>query len=591
MKLFTRANALTTKQTIGYYMAEMKKERKSVIATLVFIPLSDIGYSVGMPLLISIIVQNIVQKQYNTLPALFVAMLVTGAGVILTNYFGYLALFTHEERVMTRLTRMVIGRLLAHGNGFFANQKIGSLSGNVTNFVKGYMAVFDRVMMDASPIIVSVLFSLIIISIMAPFALVPAIVLTVAIVWQALRSLSERAVIRDQRKLLQSHHLGSIADTLTNHALVRMFARSSYEKRRIVAERKSIERLTFKEIAIMQKGSIYRMSMLFVFQTALLVTCAYMAYNGWLSIAALVFIVTYIGRLANSMFGINSIIRGLEQAFLDAASLTEVLGKPYEVTDAPNARQITVHQGTIKISGVTYKYKESGAVAVFNNLDLTIPAGQRVGIVGKSGGGKTTLTNMLLRNMDPDSGVIEIDGQDIATVTQDSLRESIAYVPQDPAMFHRSLRDNIAYGKPGASQEQIEQAAKHANALDFINQTTEGLDTIVGERGVKLSGGQRQRVAIARAFLKDAPILILDEATSALDSESEHLVQQSLETLMRGRTCLVVAHRLSTISKLDRIIVLENGEIIEDGTHEELLTNDNLYAKLWKRQSGGFIEE
>ena len=590
MKLFTRADAQTTRQTIRYYLAETKKERKSVITTLIFIPLSDIGYSVGMPLLISLIVQEIVQQKFASLPALFITMLITGVGIIATNYIGYLALFTHEERVMTRLTRMVIGKLLAHGNGFFANQKIGSLSGNVTNFVKGYMVVFDRIMMDASPIILSVLLSLFIIAIIAPFALIPAILLTVAIVWQSLRSLGQRAVIRDKRKVLQSHHLGSIADTLTNHALVRMFARSTFEKRRIVSERKSIERLTFEEIAIMQKGSIYRMSTLFVFQTALLITCAYMAYNGWLSVAALVFIVTYIGRLANSMFGINSVIRGLEQAFLDAASLTEILNIPHEITDAPHAKNIIVQHGTITISDVSYQYKESGATTVFNTLNLTIPAGQRVGIVGKSGSGKTTLTNILLRNMDPDTGTIAIDGQNIATVTQDSLRESIAYVPQDPVMFHRSLRENIAYGKLSASNEQIELAAQHANALDFINQTPHGLDTIVGERGVKLSGGQRQRVAIARAFLKDSPILILDEATSALDSESEHLIQQSLETLMRGRTSIVVAHRLSTISKLDRIIVLEKGRIVEDGSHEELIANNGLYSKLWKRQSGGFIE-
>lgn len=193
--------------------------------------------------------------------------------------------------------------------------------------------------------------------------------------------------------------------------------------------------------------------------------------------------------------------------------------------------------------------------------------------------------------MDIQSGKICIDSQDIASVTQDSLREAIAYVPQDPFLFHRTLRENIAYGKADATDEQILAAAEKAYAMEFINKLPDGIDTIVGERGVKLSGGQRQRVAIARAFLKDAPILVLDEATSALDSESEHLIQKSLEELMQGRTSLVVAHRLSTISKLDRIIVMDAGEVIEDGTHDELLQNDNLYSKLWKRQSGGFIEE
>jgi len=227
---------------------------------------------------------------------------------------------------------------------------------------------------------------------------------------------------------------------------------------------------------------------------------------------------------------------------------------------------------------------------IFNDFNLQIKAGQRVGVVGRSGSGKTSLTRILLRFSDVDHGEVLIDNQDITKVSQESLHKSIAYVPQESSLFHRSIRDNIAYGKPNATEAEIIKSAKEANAWEFIAKLPEGLDTMVGERGVKLSGGQRQRIAIARAILKNSPILVLDEATSALDSESEKLIQDSLDNLMKNRTSLVIAHRLSTIAKLDRIIVLDQGQIVEDGTHDQLINQKGIYAKLWQHQSGGFIE-
>jgi len=236
-------------------------------------------------------------------------------------------------------------------------------------------------------------------------------------------------------------------------------------------------------------------------------------------------------------------------------------------------------------------FAHAGGLPLFTGLDLAVPSGTKLGLVGRSGGGKTTLTRLLLRMMDVSDGRILIGGQDITRLRQSDLRSLIAYVPQDPAMFHRTLRDNIAFARPDATDAEIRQAAQAAHVTEFADALPDGFGTMVGERGVKLSGGQRQRVALARAILRDAPILLLDEATSALDSESETLVQQALWRLMEGRTALVVAHRLSTVARMDQLVVLDRGEIAEKGTHQELLRRGGTYARLWQHQSGGFLDE
>ena len=287
----------------------------------------------------------------------------------------------------------------------------------------------------------------------------------------------------------------------------------------------------------------------------------------------------------------NSMMQRINRALGDATEMTRVLDEPTLVADDADAKPLEVTDGRIDFEGLRFRYPDAPQDDyVFEDLNLHIPAGQRVGLVGRSGSGKTTLTKLLLRLDDVQEGRVLVDGQDVSHCTQQSLRRQVAYVPQEALLFHRSIRENIAYGKPGATEEEIRRAAEEANALEFIERLPDGFDTMVGERGVKLSGGQRQRVAIARAILVDAPILVLDEATSALDSESEALVQGALENLMRGRTSIVVAHRLSTVASLDRIVVLANGEVVEDGTHHELVERGGEYASLWNRQTGGFLE-
>jgi ATP-binding cassette subfamily B protein len=278
-------------------------------------------------------------------------------------------------------------------------------------------------------------------------------------------------------------------------------------------------------------------------------------------------------------------MRDFNRIFGDAYDMTLILEEENEVRNIAGAKDLQVTDGAVEFDDITFQHVDA-KTALFEKLTLDIPAGQRIGLVGRSGSGKTTITKLLLRFSDVNNGEISIDGQNIKEITQESLRANIAYVPQETTLFHRTIRENIAYGRPNATDAEVIEAAKQANAWEFIKDLPKGLDTLTGERGVKLSGGQRQRVAIARAILKNAPILVLDEATASLDTESEKLIQDALKHLMKGRTSIIIAHRLSTVAELDRIVVLEQGKIVEDDTHENLVAKGGIYSKLWNRQTG-----
>jgi ATP-binding cassette subfamily B protein len=322
---------------------------------------------------------------------------------------------------------------------------------------------------------------------------------------------------------------------------------------------------------------------------SVLVFSIWTVQTGAANAAVVYLLLTYTFNLIGEIWNITNVFRSLYQVTGDSEEMLETLAEPTSIVDT-SSDQLRIKHGEIVVNNVSFHHDDNPTL-LFKQLNLVIPAGQKVGIVGMSGSGKTTLTKLLLRFLDPTSGEITIDGTDISSVTQASLHRVVAYVPQEPLLFHRSISENIGYSRPDASQKEIVVAAKKAHADKFVENLPKGYETLVGERGIKLSGGQRQRVAIARAILKNAPILILDEATSALDSESEQLIQKALAQLMKGKTSIVIAHRLSTIAKLDRIIVLEDGRIVEDGTHADLLKQNGRYAKLWSRQSGGFIEE
>ena len=593
MNIFSRIDGDTTKKTLRIYRSAVKPEKRAFIISSIFVPMQHFLHLVMLPLLISFFTQSLITHPHDlTVPLLLIGgMILSSLGAMWAGHIGFIALFNHEDRMTTILSERALRGLLAHSYTFFANNKVGSLAGDVTSFARSYQSVLDAIFLNASSIIVNFITSLIIVAFVAPIMLPVLLIMTIMVIYDALRSYDRRAQYRVERKNLMSKLHGMIADTLGNQTLVRMFGRSSHEIDIVVHQRKDIEVIARKEIIEIQRGAETRMSILFTFQIVTLLICMYFLSHSLMSIAAFIFIITYLGRVSGSMFAINSVIRTLEQGLLDAAKMTEILDQVPEVQDKPGAGRLKANKAAIAFNNVSFAYEDAKESIVFNNLNLTIESGQSIGLVGKSGGGKSTLTHLLLRYIDINDGEILIDNQNIADTTQDSLRNAISYVPQDPFLFHRSLRENIAYGKPDASDEEIITAAKAAHAYEFIQELPKGLDTTVGERGVKLSGGQRQRIAIARAILKDAPILVLDEATSALDSESELYIQKALEKLMKNRTSIVIAHRLSTIAKLDRIIVLDHGAIIEDGSHTELLQQKGIYAKLWAHQSGGFIEE
>ena len=495
-----------------------------------------------------------------------------------------------EIRAGYELGRFAFDTLSNQSMTFHTNRFGGSLVSQTQKFISAYSMLMDNFTYSALPTASTAVLTL---AMLAP--LVPAYVALLACVLVAYVLI----VFRLYRKILpinaaasaaQNRLSGELSDSITNILAVKTSGREAYEQglfeqanREVVAADSRRMRRTVKTGAVTSSLIVAMMGLVAVFIAG---------GNAWFGISAgtLVMMFTYTNTLTNRFNMLSQMFQQINRAFGEAHDLTVALDEPRLVADDPDAPNLEVPSGAIDFRDVSFRYADArDADAVFRHFSLSIPAGQRVGLVGRSGSGKTTLTTLLLRLADLTQGAIEIDGQDIAHVTQTSLRRRIAYVPQEPLLFHRTVRENIAYGRPDATEEEIVEAARQANALEFIERLPAGFDTVTGERGVKLSGGQRQRIAIARAILADAPILVLDEATSALDSESERLIQDALENLMRGRTSLVIAHRLSTVASLDRIVVLSDGAIVEDGTHAELVNAGGEYARLWSRQSGSFL--
>ena len=404
--------------------------------------------------------------------------------------------------------------------------------------------------------------------------------------------LPKMRVISERQSDARSTMTGRVVDSYTNIMTVKLFAHAGREEGYAREAMDDFLKTVHPQMRLVTTLNVS----LDIANALLLFSVAAIGIWGWTAgnatVGALAVAVGLVLRLEGMSYWVMWELAGLFENIGMAEDGMHTIARPQAVTDTDSTKTLVVERGEIEFDRIRFHYGKEGGV--IDDLSLTVRPGEKVGLVGRSGAGKSTLMNVLLRLYDLEGGVIRVDGQDIAQVTQDSLRSRVGVVTQDTSLLHRSVRDNIAYGNPEATDAQVIEAARRANAHDYIMDLVDlegrtGYDAHVGERGVKLSGGQRQRIAIARVFLKNAPILVLDEATSALDSEVEAAIQDNLNALMEGKTVIAIAHRLSTIANLDRLVVLDKGAIIEEGTHDELAAADGLYAQLWSRQSGGFI--
>lgn len=589
--------ASTTKRTLHYYWQVTRRHfglfSLLMVSTFLFVAL----LSYGNPYVMSLVVDKVSagpvpsDQVFSTFgPFIFALIAINVCGQAASKLQDY-AMYKLQIAASYDLATMSFDALCNQSMSFHSNRFGGTLVSQTAKFMSAYQLLLETITFPFLPVACSVVFTC---AILAPRVPVYVAILMVLLAVYACVSyyMYKRILhLNEQAAGAQNHLSGELSDSVANILAVKTYGREDYERSLFDEANKDVVARDSKRMGASLARGVITACITVVIMAVVSVFIA--GGNAWYGITpgTLVMMFTYTYTVTNQFNFINNGLQRFNRAFGDASGMTATLDEPRLVADSPDAFDLEVRRGSIDFSDIGFDYVDGGTeTRVFDHFDLHIPAGQRVGLVGASGAGKTTLTKLLLRLSDIQEGRIEIDGQNIADATQQSLRRRIAYVPQESLLFHRSVAENIAYGKPDATIDEIREAARRANALEFIERLPQGFDTVTGERGVKLSGGQRQRIAIARAMLADCPILVLDEATSALDSESEKMVQDALAELMRGRTAIVVAHRLSTVASLDRIVVLEGGRIVEDGPHAELIEAGGVYARLWDRQTGAYLE-
>jgi ATP-binding cassette subfamily B protein len=514
--------------------------------------------------------------------------------VLILNLIGWilrrisgLCLSYFESGVMAGLRDQGFSYMIGHSYSFFVNNFSGSLAYKINKYARAFEKLADRMASDGLPLLVQGIGTVIAVHALIPkYSYILGVFCIVFLVssFIYIRYKLKYDVIASE---WDTKTTGAFADSIGNHPSIQLFTGHDYERARVNETIEKQRKATVFNWYLWEGfgaiGNFYSVAIEFII--------FWVAISDWrlglITLPVIVLLQGYLTRLVGNLWSFGGIVRAYYESFADAEEMAIILNTPYGIKN--NVKQIAQNiKGEVVFDNVTYIYENNNS-KVLDNFSLTIPAGQKVAIVGSSGAGKTTFVRLLMRLFNLTSGKITIDGIDISTISEENLRENISFVPQDPVLFHRTLMENIRYGKRDATDEEVLMAARNAHCDKFIDVLPNGYETYVGEKGIKLSGGERQRVAIARAILKNAPILVLDEATSSLDSQSESLIQDALHKLIQGKTTIVIAHRLSTIREMDRIIVLEKGKIIEDGVHDELANKTGgLYKKLWDLQAGGF---
>jgi len=545
------------------------------------------------PLIYKLIIDTVSNPPTDAASILWTAILyLIGAFVAMNIVFriGDWCIISAQTKILQDLSNYSLSRLQNHSYTFFTNTFSGSLIAKTKRFVAAFETLHDQFVYSFWFGFVGLASSAGVLFFVAPWLgalfvawLVTYIVMVSFLVKHQIPKSIENAAA-------DTKVTGHYSDIVSNFFTIKMFGSRNFEEKEFKKTVAFQERK--RRTAWIQEGfwnSMWQGLNIDIFIIIFMAASVYLWLGGHITAGTIVLMQIYAFTSFQVVWAISKNIVRVTAALTDADEMVELFDREIDVKDPGEPEPVRMSNGEVRFDGVYFNYEEN--TKVFNNLDLEIAAGEKVALVGHSGAGKTTITKLLLRFLDVESGSITIDGQHISHVKQDDLRKRIAYVPQEPLLFHRSIKENIAYGKPRATQKEIEDVAKKAHAHEFIENLPKGYDTLVGERGVKLSGGERQRVAIARAMLKDAPIIMLDEATSALDSVAEGKIQDALFKLIKGKTAIVIAHRLSTIQKMDRIIVFDKGKIIEQGTHKELLKSGKVYKELWDSQVGGFIAE
>jgi ATP-binding cassette subfamily B protein len=477
---------------------------------------------------------------------------------------------------------------LHHSHTYFSNRFAGSLLNKIVNVIGAIDSLISDFLWAYLSTFVTMLVTFVYIFSVDPLSGLIFLGLTITLIVLNRLYMKRKQQLSKKVAAASTKLRGSMVDVFSNVTAMRQYSARVHEEGLVNELSGRWEKVSLKSMIYTEKVLALNAFVLLLFSGSIFYLLIQRWSAGDITTAEFVFVLALMSQITGTLIFIGRVMTHFARVMGEAEEGLEDILVPFEIEDVKGASDLVLSEGELSWKNVGFKYEAND---IFKDFNLTISPGQRIGLVGHSGAGKTTFVSLLLRQHDLTSGAILIDGQDIKAITQSSLRQAIAVVPQEPALFHRTIRENIAYGKRDATDEEIIMVAKKAQAHDFIMSLPLQYDTLVGERGIKLSGGQKQRVAIARAMLKDAPILVLDEATSALDSESEVAIQSALAELMKGKTVIAIAHRLSTLRKMDRILVLENGAIVEDGTHDTLTRSGGIYQRLWEHQAGGFLTE